>query len=101
MTWMNRKQLTNLKSEWINGGHFVLSDDDNSDDHEELNKWILNFLDKEITSDEEENIALSIYYSLNFDIPFPATKIARDSLLRIVRMKINDKKLDAFSASTE
>jgi hypothetical protein len=86
----NKKQMQDLKQEWIESGRFVLRDDDHPKDHTEIHNWLLEFLDKEERSDEDEYIASCVYHSLNFDIPFPATKSVRCELLNIVRMKIKN-----------
>ncbi len=86
----NKEQMQDLKQEWTEGGRFVLRDDDHPKDHREIHNWLLEFLDKEERSDEDEYIVTCVYHSLNFDIPFKATKGVRSELVNIVRMKIKD-----------
>jgi hypothetical protein len=86
----NKEQMQDLKKEWVGGGRFVLRDDDHPEDHREIHNWLLELLDKEERSDEDEYIASCVHHSLNFDIPFAATKGVRRELLNIVRMKIRD-----------
>jgi CHAT domain-containing protein len=86
----NKKQMPELKKEWLNGSKIVLQDDDYPKDHAEINDWIISLIGKEARSDEKEYIVSCVYHSLSFDIPFAATKAIRGELLHIVRMKIND-----------
>ncbi|MGX8007960.1 hypothetical protein ACVDG8_002620 [Mesorhizobium sp. ORM8.1] len=86
----SEEQMRGLRKEWVDGGHIAMRDDVHREDHIEINRWILRLLDKKTRSDEEEYIVTCVDISLNFDIPFKATKGDRDDLLRMVRMKIKD-----------
>ena len=77
-----------LRVEWINSGFLVLGDDDHQQDHPNINRWIIDFLNKKELEGDELLIVSLICHSLNFDIPFKATKSVRSHLLRTVRMKI-------------
>lgn len=86
----SEQQMRELRKEWVGGGRIALRDDEHREDHIEINRWILRLLDKKVRSDEEEYIVSCVDHSLNFDIPFQATKAVRDNLLHMVRMKMKD-----------
>ncbi|MDR6293920.1 MULTISPECIES: hypothetical protein [Inquilinus] len=79
-----------LRREWAEGGRVVLQDDANGSDHSIVHHWIMRLIDGEIVDDDRDGILSLVYHSLNFDIPFAATKGVRDELLQVVRMKIKD-----------
>ena len=83
-------ELTALRQEWTEGGRLVLRDDANGSDHSDLHHWVLRLIDGDITDDDRDGILSLVYHSLNFDIPFAATKGVRDELLHVIRMKIRD-----------
>jgi hypothetical protein len=86
----NKKQMQELREEWVSGRRLILSYDQHKEDHARIDEWIVTLLEKENRSDEDEYIVGCIYHSLNFDIPFPATEGVRRELLHMVRMKISD-----------
>ncbi|MBK1842269.1 hypothetical protein JHL17_33220 [Azospirillum sp. YIM B02556] len=90
MDRMSRDQIESLKREWMDGGCHVLEDDDDKTDLEEVNNWIINFLDQDAMNDKDGYVVSRIYHSLNFDIPFAATKQIRDELIHVVRMKMKE-----------
>jgi hypothetical protein len=83
-------ELAALRQEWTEGGRLVLQDDANGGDHGDLTRWVVRLVDGDIADDERDGILSLVYHSLNFDIPFAATKGVRDELLHVVRMKIKD-----------
>ena len=86
----SEEQMRELRKEWVGGGRIAMRDDKHREDHIEISRWILRLLDKKVRSDEEEYIVSCVDHSLNFDIPFQATKEVRDNLLHMVRMKMKD-----------
>lgn len=86
----SEEQMRELRKEWVGGGRIAMRDDKYREDHIEISRWILRLLDKKVRSDEEEYIVSCVDHSLNFDIPFQATKEVRDNLLHMVRMKMKD-----------
>jgi hypothetical protein len=83
-------ELAALRQEWSEGGRLVLQDDADGGDHSIVHHWIMRLIDGEIVDDDRDGILSLVYHSLNFDIPFAATKGVRDELLHVVRMKIKD-----------
>ncbi|MFG1245709.1 hypothetical protein [Xanthobacter flavus] len=91
MPFSHDEWVARMRLDWTSGGgSIVLSDDPETDDHGEIYQWVANLLNKSDFSADDRHILNSVYQSLNFDIPFPATKIVRDELLQTVRMKIKD-----------
>jgi hypothetical protein len=79
-----------LRQEWAEGGRLVLQDDADGSDHGIVDHWIARLIDGDIADADKDGILSLVYHSLNFDIPFAATKDVRDELLHLVRMKIKD-----------
>lgn len=87
---MGPDELAALRQEWSEGGRIVLQDDADGGDHSIVHHWIVRLIDGDIADDDRDGILSLVYHSLNFDIPFAATKGVRDELLHVVRMKIKD-----------
>lgn len=89
MSEWTKEQIDALGSEWARGGQFVLGDDLDRKDRLEIEHWIAHFIVESVgENDSERGYILSlIYHSLNFDIPFEATRGVREDLLRIIRAK--------------
>lgn len=87
---MAPEELAALKKEWIEGGRHVLQDDADGSDHSVVHHWVVRLIDGGILDDDRDGILSLVHHSLNFDIPFAATKGVRDELLHVVRMKIRD-----------
>ncbi|MGF6229841.1 hypothetical protein QFZ27_003796 [Inquilinus ginsengisoli] len=83
-------ELAALRQDWTEGGRLVLQDDANGDDHGIVHHWVVRLIDGDIADDERDSILSLVYHSVNFDIPFAATKGVRNELLHVVRMKIKD-----------
>ncbi|WP_395680510.1 hypothetical protein [Inquilinus sp.] len=83
-------ELAALRREWAEGGRIVLQDDAEGGDHSAVHHWIVRLLDGDIADDDRDGILSLVYHSLNFDIPFAATKGVRDELLQVVRTKLKD-----------
>lgn len=83
-------ELAALRKEWTELAGFVFQDDANGSDHSDIRHWVVRLIDGDIADDDRDGILSLVYHSLNFDIPFAATKGVRDELLHVVRMKLED-----------
>ena len=88
MTNPTAQDIAALRSEWITGGRLVVRDDSSPSDHDSVYDWVLTYID-DGADDPDYGVVLGlVYHSLNFDIPFSATKSVRDDLMRISRRKL-------------
>lgn len=84
-----------LRQEWSEGGRIVLQDDADGSDHSAVHRWVARLIDGDIADDD--GILSLVHHSLNFDIPFAATRGVREELLHVVRMKIRDPAWQRFA----
>lgn len=90
MTDLTAHDIAALRSEWISGGWLVVRDDASPSDHESVYRWVLDVIDGHVDDPDHSVIITTIYHSLNFDIPFSATKSVRDELMSMARRKLED-----------
>ncbi|WP_018045111.1 hypothetical protein [Methylobacterium sp. 88A] len=90
MTNPTAQDIAALRSEWITGGRLVVGDDPSPSDHEAVYRWVLDFMDGGADDPDYGTVLGLIYHSLNFDIPFSATKSVRDDLMHMARRKLED-----------
>ena len=83
-------KVASLKAEWVGGGEIILKADRQTEDHGDIYKWVLDFLDNGSRDPDYGYFLSTLYHSLNFDIPFEATSSVREELLQMARMKIKD-----------
>ncbi|OWJ57080.1 hypothetical protein [Inquilinus limosus] len=86
----DRDELAALRKEWVECGRAVLQADADGGDHSILHHWVVRLIDGDIADDDRDGILSLVYHSLNFDIPFAATRGVREELRHVVRMKIRD-----------
>lgn len=91
MTDLTAQDIAALRSEWIGGGRLVVGDDSSPSDQDSIYRWVLTFIDGG-ADDPDYGVVLGlVYHSLNFDIPFSATKSVRDDLMHMARTKLEDR----------
>ncbi|KGM32749.1 hypothetical protein [Inquilinus limosus] len=86
----DRDELAALRKEWVESGRSVLQDDAGGGDQSVLHHWVVRLIDGDIVDDDRDGILSLVYHSLNFDIPFAATRGVREELRHVIRMKIKD-----------
>ncbi len=89
----NEDLLRHLSTDWARSGRSVVADDDSPIDHRDIEDWVAHFIeDNHQTDGDERGLILAlIYHSLNFDIPFAATRNVRAELLQIARENLKSK----------
>lgn len=84
----DRQEADPLAMEWKSCGRLVLQDDDDPRDHDAIDRWIMELIDRPSGSPEDDHIRSLVYHSLNFDIPFAATRNVRERLMDLVRKRL-------------
>lgn len=90
MTNLTAHDIAALRREWVSGGRLVVGDDPSPSDHDSVYHWVLHFIDGNGDDPDYASIMGIIFHSLNFDIPFSATKSVRNDLMHIARRKLEN-----------